>query len=131
MVALCARLERELSELPEAEAREFRASLGLKESAPDRLIRLCYELLGLISFFTVVSGEMRAWTVRRGTPALKAAGKVHTDIERGFIRAEVIGYEDFLQAGSLALARKKGLLRLEGKTYPVQDGDIITFLFNI
>jgi len=131
MVALCARLEKELSELPDAEAGEFRASLGLKESALDRLIRLSYELLGLISFFTVVSGEMRAWTVRRGTPAVKAAGKVHTDIERGFIRAEVIGYEDFLRAGSLAEARKKGLLRLEGKTYPVQDGDIITFLFNV
>jgi GTP-binding protein YchF len=131
VVAICARLEKELSELPEAEAGEFRASLGLKQSALDRLIRLSYERLGLISFFTVVSGEMRAWTVRRGTPAVKAAGKVHSDIERGFIRAEVVAYEDFVRAGSMAEARRRGLLRLEGKTHPVQDGDIITFLFNV
>jgi len=131
VVALCARLEKELSELSEAEARDFRASLGLKEPALDRLVRLSYELLGLITFFTVVSGEMRAWSVRRGTPAVKAAGKIHSDIERGFIRAEVIGYEDFLRAGSVAEARKRGLLRLEGKTYPIQDGDIVTFLFNV
>jgi ribosome-binding ATPase YchF (GTP1/OBG family) len=87
--------------------------------------------MGLISFFTTASSELKAWTISSGTTALKAAGKIHTDMERGFIRAEVIGYEDLLKSGNIHEARKHGLLRLEGKNYPIQDGDIVTFLFNI
>ncbi|HHN64393.1 MAG TPA: DUF933 domain-containing protein, partial [Nitrospirae bacterium] len=92
---------------------------------------LCYEHLGLISFLTVGSDEVRAWTIRKGTTAHMAAGKIHSDIQRGFIRAEVISYEDFIKAGSMAEARERGLLRLEGKDYIVQDGDIINFRFNV
>ncbi|MBI2846318.1 MAG: redox-regulated ATPase YchF [Chloroflexi bacterium] len=128
---LCGKLEMELTELPDAEAQEFRTSMGLKESGLNLMIRLSYDLLGLISFFTVVSGEARAWTIRRGEPAQKAAGKVHSDMERGFIRAEVVGYNDLVKCGSIAEARRHGLLRPEGKGYIVQDGDIITFLFNV
>ena len=97
----------------------------------DRVISFCYEHLGLISFLTVGKDEVRAWTVSKGTEALAAAGKIHTDIERGFIRAEVVAYDDFTAAGSMAGAREKGLLRLEGKTYVVADGDIINFRFNV
>lgn len=131
VLALCARLEMELSQLPEEEARDFRASLGVGEAGLDRLVHLSYQLLGLISFFTVVSGEVRAWSIRRGTTALKAAGKIHSDMERGFIRAEVMGYQDLMKCGGLAEARRQGLLRAEGKGYEVKDGDVITFLFNI
>jgi len=131
VVALCGKLEMELTQLSDDEAVEFRNALGLPEPAVDRIIRLSHQLLGLISFFTTVSEELKAWTVTKGTTALKAAGKIHSDIEKGFIRAEVVGFNDLDRCGSLAEARKHGLLRLEGKTYIVQDGDIITFLFNI
>ena len=131
VVALCAKLEKELSQLSEAEAADFRASWGLGESGLSRLLGLSYDLLGLLSFFTTASGEVKAWTIRQGTSALKAAGKIHTDMERGFIRAEVIAYNDLMNCGSLAEARRRGLLRLEGKGYVVQDGDVITFLFNV
>lgn len=131
VAVLCGQLEMELAQLDDAEAEEFRAGLGLNESGLDRMIRLSYGLLGLISFFTIGSDEVRAWTVRRGTMAQKAAGKIHTDLDRGFIRAEVIGHDDLVQCGSLAEARKRGLLRLEGKTYIVQDGDVVTVLFNV
>lgn len=132
VLALCGKLEKELQELSEEDAREFRASLNLgPESGLKRLTLVSYELLGFISFFTVGADEVKAWTIRQGTLAVKAAGKVHSDIEKGFIRAEVIGYEDFMSCGSMAEARKKGLLRLEGKNYLVRDGDIINFLFNI
>lgn len=94
-------------------------------------MKLSYDLLGLLSFFTTASGEVKAWTIRRGTTALKAAGKIHTDMERGFIRAEVIAYDEMMKCGSLAEARRHGVLRLEGKSYIVQDGDVITFLFNV
>ncbi len=130
-VVLCGKLEMELSQLDNGDAQEFRSALGLEESALNLMIRLSYELLGLISFFTVVSDEVRAWTIHRETPAVKAAGKVHTDMERGFIRAEVIGYQDLANCGSIAEARKQGLLHAEGKNYIVHDGDVITFLFNI
>jgi GTP-binding protein YchF len=130
-IALCGKLEMELAQLEEEEAAEFRRSMGVEEKAMDRLVQLSYRLLGLLSFFTVVSGEVKAWTVTRGASALKAAGKIHTDIERGFIRAEVVSFADLVKCGSLAEARRKGLLRLEGKDYIVQDGDIITFLFNV
>jgi hypothetical protein len=131
VVALCAKLEKELVQLSEAEAADFRTSWGLSEPGLSRLLGISYDLLSLLSFFTTASGEVKAWTIRQGTTALKAAGKIHTDMERGFIRAEVIAYNDLMNCGSLAEARRRGLLRLEGKGYMVQDGDVITFLFNV
>ena len=131
VAALCGKLEMELAQLEDAEAQEFRSAMGLEESALDRMIRLSYGLLGLLSFFTFVSDEVKAWTIHRDTTAVKAAGKVHSDMEQGFIRAEVIGYEDLVKCGSIAEARKRGLLHVEGKSYIVKDGDVITFLFNI
>jgi len=131
VVALCAKLEKELVQLSEAEAADFRTSWGLSEPGLSRLLGISYDLLSLLSFFTTASGEVKAWTIRQGTTALKAAGKIHTDMERGFIRAEVIAYNDLMNCGSLAEARRRGLLRLEGKGYVVQDGDVITFLFNV
>jgi ribosome-binding ATPase YchF (GTP1/OBG family) len=131
VIALSGKIEMELSQLEEAEAREFRDSMGLKLSAIQRVISISYDLLGLLSFFTTASSELKAWTISGGTTALKAAGKIHTDMERGFIRAEVISYDDLLKSGNIHEAKKHGLLRLEGKNYLIQDGDIITFLFNI
>ena len=131
VAALCSKLEMELAQLSDDEAAEFRNDMNLTEPAVDRIIRLSYQLLGLISFFTTVSEELKAWTIPRGTTALKAAGKIHSDIEKGFIRAEVVSFRDLERCGTMAEARKQGLLRLEGKNYIVQDGDIITFLFNI
>jgi len=131
VVALCGKLEMELAQLGDAEAREFREAMGLSKPALDRVIELSYSLLGLVSFFTTVSSELKAWTIPAGTPAPKAAGKIHSDMERGFIRAEVVSYGDLESCGSLAEARKKGLLRTEGKNYLIQDGDVVTFLFNV
>jgi hypothetical protein len=131
VVALCGKLEMELAQLSEAEAQEFREAMGLSKPALDRVIDLSYRLLGLISFFTTVSSELKAWTIPGGTPALQAAGKIHSDMERGFIRAEVISYSDLVSCGNLAEARKRGLLRTEGKNYIIQDGDVVTFLFNV
>lgn len=131
IVALCGKLEMELAQLSDAEAAEFRAALALAEPAVERIIRLSHRLLGLLSFFTTVSDELKVWTVPQGTTALKAAGKIHSDIEKGFIRAEVVSFHELERCGSLAEARKQGLLRLEGKNYIVRDGDIITFLFNV
>lgn len=128
---LCGQLEMELSQLSDEEAEEFRSAMGVDEVALERVIRLSYGLLGLISFFTTASDEVKAWTIRHNTTAHKAAGKVHTDMERGFIRAEVVSYDDLVKSGSMAEARKKGLLRLEGKSYIVQDGDVMTILFNV
>jgi hypothetical protein len=131
VIALCGKLEMELGELSEGESKEFRESMGIAKPALDRVIALSYRLLGLISFFTTVSDELKAWTIPGGTEARKAAGKVHSDMERGFIRAEVISYDDLSKCGSLAEGRKRGLLRIEGKDYIIQDGDIATFLFNV
>jgi len=131
VVALCGKLEMELGQLSDAEAKEFREAMGLSTPALDRVIDLSYRLLGLISFFTTASAELKAWTIPGGTPAPKAAGKIHSDMERGFIRAEVISYSDLESCGNLAEARKRGLLRTEGKNYIIQDGDIVTFLFNV
>jgi len=131
VVALCGKLEMELAQLSDAEVREFREAMGLSKPALDRVIDLSYSLLGLISFFTTVSSELRAWTIPAGTPAPKAAGKIHSDMERGFIRAEVIGYKDLESCGNIVEARKRGLLRTEGKNYLVQDGEVVTFLFNV
>ncbi len=127
----CAKLEAELAQLPDEEAKEFRASLGLKESPIDRIAQISYGLLDLISFFTVGPDEVKAWTIQKGTPAVRAAGKIHSDLEKGFIRAEVIGYEDFMKCGSMAEGKKRGVFRLEGKTYEVKDGDIMNILFNV
>jgi len=131
VVALCGKLEMELAQLSGDEAKEFREAMGLSKPALDRVIDLSYSLLGLVSFFTTVSSELKAWTIAGGTPAPKAAGKIHSDIERGFIRAEVISYGDLESCGNLAEARKRGLLRTEGKNYIIQDGDVVTFLFNV
>jgi len=131
VVALCGKLEMELAQLRDDEAKEFRESMGLSKPALDRVIDLSYSLLGLVSFFTTVSSELKAWTIPGGTPAPKAAGKIHSDMERGFIRAEVISYSDMKSCGNLAEARKRGLLRTEGKNYIIQDGDVVTFLFNV
>ncbi|GAB4263851.1 MAG: redox-regulated ATPase YchF [Deferrisomatales bacterium] len=128
---LCATIEQEISELSPEDARAFLDDLGIESSATDRIIRATYDLLGLISFFTMGEDECRAWTIRRHTKAPEAAGAIHTDLERGFIRAEVVTYEDFVAAGSLAACRDKGLLRLEGKDYVVQDGDILNIRFNV
>ena len=129
--SLCSKLEMELVQLSPDDEREFRESIGIQESGLDRLVRLSYELLSLVSFFTYVSKEVRAWTVPAETAAVKAAGKIHSDMERGFIRAEVVSFHDLSACGSLAQCKKQGRLRLEGKSYPVQDGDVITFLFNV
>jgi GTP-binding protein YchF len=129
--ALCGKLEMELAEMPEDEAAEFRKDLKLGEPALDRMVKLSYSLLGLISFLTVGADEVRAWPVPAGSPAVKAAGKIHSDLERGFIRAEVITYPEMLRCGTLAEAKKQGALRAEGKTYIVQDGDIMNILFNV
>jgi hypothetical protein len=131
VAAICGSLEMEMVDLSAEEAAEFRAGLGLSEPPAGRISRLCFDLLGLISFFTVGEDECRAWAISKDTPALKAAGKVHSDMERGFIRAEVMRWDELLELGSLAEARKRGLLRGEGKTYEVQDGDIFHILFNV
>lgn len=130
-VALYAKLERELAQLPPNEEREFRISLGVEESGVQLLVQQLLAILGMGSFFTFASQEVKAWTVPRGTPAARAAGSIHSDMERGFIRAEVVSFGDMVACGSIAEARKRGVLRSEGKTYPVQDGDVITFLFNV
>ena len=125
VTAICGKVEAELAEMEDAEAAEFLASYGLKESGLARLIRKTYELLGLISFFTVGEDECRAWTVARGARAVEAAGAIHSDLEKHFIRAETIRWDDLLEAGSEAGARAKGTLRLEGKDYEVKDGDVV------
>ena len=121
----------QFSELEEDEKAMFLEDLGLKESGLDKLIKASYHLLGLISFLTSGEDETRAWTIKIGTKAPQAAGKIHSDFERGFIKAEVVNYKDLLEQGSLAAAREKGLVRMEGKDYVVQDGDTILFRFNV
>lgn len=128
---VCAEIEQEISELDEEDKADFLEALGLESSGLDRLIAASYSLLGLISYLTAGEKEVRAWTITRGTKAPGAAGKIHSDFERGFIRAEVIAYDDLVAAGSEAAAREAGKIRLEGKEYVVQDGDVIEFLFNV
>ncbi len=130
-VNLAAEVEAELAMMSEEEAAEFREELGLGESALAQVIRASYATVGLVSFLTVGEDEVRAWSVKRGLPAVDAAGTIHTDFSRGFIRAEVIPYDDLARCGSLAQGRKEGVLRSEGKTYPVKDGDVIHFLINV
>jgi hypothetical protein len=131
VVVICGDLESELAELKEEEREEFRKELGLEGSSLERLVQAGYEILRLVTFYTTVSSELRAWTVSSGTAAPKAAGKIHTDMERGFIRAEVVSFSDFTACGSEHVAREKGLLRSEGRDYLIRDGDIVHFRFNV
>ncbi|MBP2655927.1 MAG: ychF [Firmicutes bacterium] len=131
VIAVSAKMEAEIAELSEDEAAEFLRELGMSESGLDRLIRASFTLLGLMTFFTAGEQEVRAWTIRNDTKAPQAAGKIHSDIERGFIRAETVGYEDLINAGSYNAAREKGLVRLEGKDYIMRNGDIVHFRFNV
>ena len=131
IVVVAAKVEAELSEFEDEERLAFMEELGIKESGLDKLIRASYHLLDLISFLTAGKPESRAWTIRRGMKAPQAAGKIHSDIERGFIRAETIAYEDLIACGGMTQAKEKGLVRAEGKNYTVKDGDVIHFLFNV
>ena len=131
VVPICARLEEEIADMSKEDKMMFLEELGLKESGLDRLIKAGYHLLGLISYLTAGKPEVRAWTITRGTKAPQAAGKIHSDFERGFIRAEVISYEDLIANGSIAAAKEKGLVRSEGKDYVMQDGDVVPFRFNV
>lgn len=130
-LTICARVEEEIAELAPQEKAQFIEELGIGESGLDRLIRACYRLLGLISYLTAGPKEVRAWTIKRGTKAPQAAGKIHTDFERGFIRAEVVNYDTLMQCGSMQACKEKGMIRSEGKEYVVQDGDIVLFRFNV
>jgi len=133
VISLCVKIEEELSGLEDDDKKEMLDALGLEESGLDKLIKASYKLLGLMSFLTAGEPEVRAWTIKQGTKAPQAAGKIHSDIERGFIRAEVISYDDFvnLANGSMVTAKEKGLVRSEGKDYIMQDGDIVLFRFNV
>ena len=131
VTSLSAEIEKEISELEEADAKIFMEDLGIKEPALHKLIRKSYELLGLISFFTVGEDECRSWPIRKGTNAQKAAGVIHSDMEKGFIRAETVHYDDLIRLGSMAACKEQGLVRLEGKDYIVQDGDILNIRFNV
>ena len=131
VVPVCAKLEAEIAELDGEEKAMFLEDLGISESGLDRLVKASYTLLGLISYLTSGEDECRAWTIRKGTKAPQAAGKIHSDFERGFIRAEIVSYEDLMATGSMVAAKEKGLVRSEGKEYVVQDGDIILFRFNV
>ncbi|HEY0406963.1 MAG TPA: redox-regulated ATPase YchF [Pyrinomonadaceae bacterium] len=130
-IVICAQLEAELVELPPDERKDYLESLGVTGSGVDRLIKSAYRLLGLMSFLTAGEKEARAWTIAQGTRAPQAAGVIHSDIERGFIRAEIVSYDQLLRAGSYAAAREQGLLRLEGKEYVMQEGDVVNFRFNV
>lgn len=130
-LSLCAKLEMELAQLPPEDEAEFRSSMDVGEPALEKVVSTSYKLLGLISFFTVGPDEVRAWTIEAGTGAAGAAGKIHSDMERGFIRAEVVTYEDLARWGSIANVKKEGRFRLEGKSYVVQDGDVMNILFNV
>ena len=131
MLPICAEIEAEISSLDPEEKELFLSDLGLAESGLDRLITACYSLLGLMSYLTAGKDEVRAWTIEKGTRAPQAAGKIHTDFERGFIRAEVIGFDELMECGSMVAAKEKGLVRSEGKEYIMQDGDIVLFRFNV
>lgn len=131
MVCIHGALEMEIAQLSPEDADIFLEEYGIKEPGLNRMIRLNYELLGLLSFFTVGEDEVRAWTISQGANAVEAAGTIHSDLKRGFIRAEVVSYQDLMDAGSIGEARKKGTVRLEGRNYTVQDGDILNIRFNV
>jgi len=130
-VIICARLEADLVELSAEEQREYLESLGITSSGGDKLIKSAYRVLGLMSFLTAGEKEARAWTIRQGSRAQEAAGAIHSDIARGFIRAEIVGYDELMRAGSYAVAKEQGLMRLEGKDYIMREGDIVNFRFNV
>lgn len=131
VLPICGKLEQEIVELPAEDKQMFLQELGVEESGLDRLIKCSYHLLGLISYLTGGPEEVRAWTIKKGTKAPQAAGKIHSDFERGFIRAEIVAYEDLVRSGTMAVAKEKGLVRSEGKEYVVQDGDVVLFRFNV
>lgn len=131
VLPICAKIEEDISDMSPEDKQMFLQELNLSESGMDRMIRTGYELLGLISYLTAGKQEVRAWTIKKGTKAPQAAGKIHTDFEKGFIRAEVVSYDDLIACGTMAAAKEKGLVRLEGKEYVVQDGDIMLFRFNV
>ena len=131
VIPLCIKIEEELVSLENEDKVEMLEALGLKESGLDKVIKASYDLLGLMSFLTAGEPEVRAWTIKKGTKAPQAAGKIHSDIERGFIRAEIVSYEDLIREGSMNNAKEKGLVRSEGKDYIMKDGDIVLFRFNV
>ena len=131
VLPVCAEVEQEISELPDEEKQLFLEELGMQESGLDRLVKCSYALLGLISYLTAGADEVRAWTITKGTKAPQAAGKIHTDFERGFIRAEVVAFDDLKACGNMTAAKEKGLVRSEGKDYVMKDGDIVLFRFNV
>ena len=131
MLPICAKIEEDIADMQADDKAMFLEDLGLEESGLNRIIREGYSLLGLISYLTAGKQEVRAWTITKGTKAPQAAGKIHTDFEKGFIRAEVVSYDDLMACGSMAAAKEKGLVRLEGKDYVMQDGDIVLFRFNV
>ncbi len=131
VIPLCVKIEEELSSLDQEDKNEMLEALGLDESGLDKVVKASYDLLGLMSFLTAGEPEVRAWTIKKGTKAPEAAGKIHSDIQRGFIKAEVVSYDDLIREGSMAAVREKGLLRMEGKEYIMQDGDIVLFRFNV
>ena len=130
-MTVCAKLEEEVAELDPDEKQAFLEEMGVMESGLDQLVKACYRLLGLISFLTAGPKEVRAWTIAKGTKAPQAAGKIHSDFERGFIRAAVVPYETLVENGSIAACKEKGLVRSEGKEYVMQDGDVVEFFFNV
>ena len=131
VIQLCVKIEEELSSLDENDEKEMLEALGLEESGLNKVIKKSYDLLGLMSFLTAGEPEVRAWTIKKGTKAPQAAGKIHSDIERGFIRAEIVSYDDLVREGSMNAAKEKGLVRSEGKDYIMQEGDIVLFRFNV
>ncbi|HHY64537.1 MAG TPA: redox-regulated ATPase YchF [Clostridiaceae bacterium] len=131
VIVICAKIEEEIAQLEDDEKKMFLEELGLSESGLDKLVKASYKLLGLISFLTAGEQEVRAWTIKKGTKAPQAAGKIHSDFERGFIRAEIVAYEDLVRLGSMAAAREHGLVRSEGRDYVMQDGDVTLFRFNV
>ena len=132
VIPICVKLEEEISELEsEEEKQEFLEMMGLDKSGLDRLVIASYDILGLMSYLTAGEVEVRAWTIRKGTKAPQAAGKIHSDIERGFIKAEIVSYDDLIECGSMVKAREKGLIRMEGKEYTMKEGDIVDFKFNV
>ena len=131
MLPICAKLEEEIAALEPEEREMFLEEMGMEQSGLDRMIKCSYALLGLISFLTCGPDECRAWTIKKGTKAPQAAGKIHTDFERGFIRAEIVAFDDLRECGSMAAAKEKGLVRSEGKDYVMHDGDVTLFRFNV
>ena len=131
VMPVCAKFEEEISDMEPDEKKEFLAEINLEESGLDRMIKASYDLLGLMSYLTAGKKEVRAWTIKKGTKAPKAAGAIHSDFEKGFIRAEIVKYDDLVALGSWNAAKEKGLMRSEGKEYVMQDGDIVEFLFNV